>query len=493
MAARKRNETSISRRLTAMNMLVSGAALLLACLAFLGYTRISFKQSLVSDLTIQARMIGSGTVSAVLFDDAHSARHTLSALRASPHVLYAAVYRPDGRRFAEYRRDLGRPSLPFHPPPAGKVQAHWFERGQVTLVRSVSFQGKPAVVVSIQSDLGQLHSLMVRYAEIIILVLCGSLIAAFLVSRISQKSISAPIVKLAEIARAVSRDTNYSIRARPQGRNDEISFLVESFNGMLAQIQERDNALEEARSNLEERVNLRTAELEQARESLRTLSGQLIRTQDDERRRIARELHDSSGQVLAALGLNLALMEMESSRLSPQAARALSDSLTLVQDMTKELRTISHLLHPPLLDETGLAPALRWYVEGFSQRSNIAVQLDLTPELGRLPRDVETAVFRIIQECLTNIHRHSGSPTARVRIVRAAEAVTVEIHDDGAGMAPGADGNSSGPSRPGVGIQGMRERVRQLSGVLEIQSGKGGTTVQAVLPLLSADLGPAVV
>jgi signal transduction histidine kinase len=173
--------------------------------------------------------------------------------------------------------------------------------------------------------------------------------------------------------------------------------------------------------------------------------------------------------------------------LSPVSVRAGNESLELVEQLSKELRTISHLLHPPMLDEAGLDFALQWYVEGFAERSNIEVDFELAPDIGRLARDAEIAIFRLVQESLTNIHRHAGSPTASVRIFREGEQVIVRVSDQGKGM-PSAPVNGRGLAKAGVGVQGMRERLRQLKGNLEISSGPGGTTVQATLPAPVAQL-----
>jgi len=225
-------------------------------------------------------------------------------------------------------------------------------------------------------------------------------------------------------------------------------------------------------------VNSDITERKRAEEGLRTISGRLLQMQDDERRRIARELHDSAGQTLVALDMNLASIQREAKQLSPQALKTCSESLDLVKELSRELRTISHLLHPPLLDEAGLPSAVRWYVEGFAERSKIRVNLDLDANLGRLSSECETAIFRIVQESLTNIHRHSGSPTASISISRTRREVRLGVHDQGKGI--------SGSMKRGVGIQGMHERVRQLGGRLQINSGKGGTSVVAILPTESA-------
>ena len=222
-----------------------------------------------------------------------------------------------------------------------------------------------------------------------------------------------------------------------------------------------------------------------AEESLRALTARLLQLQDDERRRIARELHDSAGQILVALDINLSLVQ-KNEGLAPNAANAVRESIALVQQLSKELRTTSQLLHPPLLDESGLPSAVRWFVDGFAKRSKISVDLEIAPDLGRLPRELETTIFRMVQECLTNIHRHSGSPTASIRIARNSNHVSVAVRDRGKGMSADNYRNSFGPITPGVGIQGMRERVRQLGGHLQIHSGSSGTTVRATLPVTNA-------
>ena len=229
-------------------------------------------------------------------------------------------------------------------------------------------------------------------------------------------------------------------------------------------------------------------ERKRAEENLRLLSGQLLHLQDQERRRIARELHDSSGQILAALGMNLSLAESENGNIDPRAAKAIQESIGLVQELSRELRTISHLLHPPLLDEVGLASGLRSYLDGFTERSKIKVDLELPEDLGRLPQDLETTLFRIVQECLTNIHRHSESPVARICIRRFNGQLSLEVEDRGKGIPPEKREAMESGGTPGVGIRGMRERLRQLGGSLEINSNGTGTVVVARLPVASASL-----
>jgi len=226
-------------------------------------------------------------------------------------------------------------------------------------------------------------------------------------------------------------------------------------------------------------------ERKRAEQSLRDLSGQLLQIQDEERRRIARELHDSAGQIIVALSMNLAPLESEADKISPHAVNLLKQSLGLLNELSNELRTVSHLLHPPLLDEVGLSSALRGYVEGFAERSGIKVDMEIPDDFGRLSQELETAIFRIVQESLTNIHRHSGSPMARIGISRSLGNVNVEVQDQGKGLSLENRIAMESTGRAGVGIRGMRERVRQLGGDLRIASGPNGvgTTILVRLPI----------
>ena len=220
-------------------------------------------------------------------------------------------------------------------------------------------------------------------------------------------------------------------------------------------------------------------ERRQAEENLRDLSGRLLHAQDEERRRIARELHDSAGQLVAALAMNMGPLEREAGKIGSDAVSLVKQSAALVQDLSREVRTISHLLHPPLLDEVGLMAALQSYVEGFSERSKITVDFEIASDFPRLPLDTETAIFRIVQESLANIHRHSESSLASIRISRSEDYVSLEVEDHGRGISP----EKQSLHKAGVGIRGMRERVRQLGGTFEIRSSVGGTLVLVRFPV----------
>ncbi len=236
-----------------------------------------------------------------------------------------------------------------------------------------------------------------------------------------------------------------------------------------------------SRTQLKFRVRQRTAQLQQSNKDLRDLSVRLLRVQDDERRRIARDLHDSTGQALAALKLELAGVERELAPRNPPIARRLASAIENARQISDELRTMSYLLHPPLLDELGLGSALRWYVDGFAKRSGISVHLDLPGE-GRLAPEMETMLFRVVQECLINIHRHSGSATAAIRLAKSADGIVLEVEDEGRGMTAEELSELASGGALGVGLRGMRERIKDFGGELEILSSGRGTTVKAVIP-----------
>jgi len=225
-----------------------------------------------------------------------------------------------------------------------------------------------------------------------------------------------------------------------------------------------------------------------AEQELRGLSGRVLTLRDEERRRIARELHDSAGQLLSAASINLALLERQVVGLPPKVARLISESGNFIEQAVNEIRTISYLLHPPLLDEVGVARALRVYVEGFSERSKIKVDLDIAAELGRFRRDLEIAVFRIIQEGLTNIHRHSRSSTAKITIQRSQTELVLIVEDKGQGMMlPMIESEDGNGTRLGVGIRGMQERVQQFGGQLSIRSDESGTAIECRFPFADSD------
>lgn len=249
-------------------------------------------------------------------------------------------------------------------------------------------------------------------------------------------------------------------------------------------LRESEGRLRSLAGELESQVEARTRELAERNlelaersEQLRELWNRLIQTQDEERRQIARELHDSIGQHLVGLGL-LLRTQVEGSN-----QNGLEEAAQILKRCTAEIRTISYLLHPPLLEEAGLAAAVRWYIEGFSARSGITAKIAVPKTLARLEKDVELALFRVLQESLTNVHRHSGSKIVTIRMSIDSHSAWLEVEDNG-------NGHIGGPIRPGLGIMGMRERVKNLGGEFSIRSNRTGMLVRVALPLEPTEITP---
>ena len=246
----------------------------------------------------------------------------------------------------------------------------------------------------------------------------------------------------------------------------------------LTEQKERQEELAKANELLRAEV----AERGRMESALRQLTGRLLNLQDEERRRVARDLHDSTAQVLSILTLNIASVQRQMDvPADGSVPRLLAESLALAEQACSEVRNLSHLLHPPNLDQNGLVGAIQWHCERVSAVTGIEISLDLDADLGRLPIDIETALFRVFQESLENVRRHSRSRVAAVRLIRKKGEVTLEVADQGQGIALGQ--LTGADHVPGVGVAGMRERLLQLGGQLEIESGDHGTTVRATAPV----------
>lgn len=267
---------------------------------------------------------------------------------------------------------------------------------------------------------------------------------------------------------------------RPDGSRVEVSVHIDPVRDKSGTIV---GALNFFRDNSEQKQAQQSAAVLQQSQQLRELSNRLQQSQDDERRRIARELHDSAGQLVTALSLGLSAMDKHLGG-NPSLGKALKANEELLKELGKEIRTTCYLLHPPLLDEAGLAAAIRWYIKGVTERSGLNIELTISNDFPRFPEDIELALFRIIQECLTNIHRHSGSKTATIQLLPNAESVSLEIQDQGRGI-PDQQLAQIRAQRSGVGLTGMWERVRHSKGTMDIQSDPSGTTISISLPVAS--------
>lgn len=300
-----------------------------------------------------------------------------------------------------------------------------------------------------------------------------------------------------DTGRAVKPDEWASVRALASGERSINEVIeIEAFDGVRKIIQNSAVPIRDANERITGAVfvnedisarKIAERELHDSLKEMHTLTGRLMRAQDEERRRIAQMLHETTAQELAALKMHLARLTRSGADLSEDDRVALVESIELAEQSMTDIRTLSYLLHPPLLDEAGLLSALRWYSAGFAERSGISVQLDLPATLERLPLDVETALFRIVQEALLNIHHHAASPNAVIRLRVDGPELTLDIEDRGRGMAPEliAQLTTKG-NAVGVGIAGMRERLQQFGGTLDIQSNDRGTVVRARISLASA-------
>ncbi len=274
-------------------------------------------------------------------------------------------------------------------------------------------------------------------------------------------------------AETANRRTNLSIWF---GSTMAFGLLCFAGIGLYVDLAQRGKAEQELERETRERAAAQI-KLQASERCLRQLSVDLLKAQDEEQRRIGRELHDSVGQYLAVLKMGLDSLKSAAGRGEySRNERQLAECINLVEESIREVRTVSYLLHPPLLDECGLNSAIPSYLEGFSKRSGVQITLDIPPAFGRLSADVERAIFRVLQESLTNVHRHSGSPSARVALAINADGVTLEIADYGRGIPADKLG------KPGVGLQGMRERMREFGGRLELDSSPRGTTIRASVP-----------
>jgi signal transduction histidine kinase/CheY-like chemotaxis protein len=388
---------SITAKLTRMNMLVSGAALSIACVAFVAYDRVTFQQAMVHNLSIQAQMAGSNSVSPLMFNDPQAAENTLSALKAAPDIVSAGIYTRDGRPFATYWRD-GNPqavTLPQIPP--NQTEIHSFQDGQLVVVRTIVFEGKPTGTVYIRSDLREMSGRLKQYAGIAAIVLLASLIAALLVASIFQRAVAKPIVHLAEIARRVSRDKDYSVRATSTGNRDEPAILIQAFNEMLDQIQEREEALQKAHDELEQRVQERTAELAAANKELELKNREVERANQLKSQFLASMSHELRTPLNAILGF--------SELLSREVPIAKTD---------KYKRWTEHIVHG-----------------GKHLLQLINDVLDLSKiEAGHIELTLENfAVDTAIPEVLSNIRQLAMTKKIQVD-VKSAPGVTVTVYAD---------------------------------------------------------------
>jgi len=447
----KTQDHSISRKLTWMNMLVSSAALLLACAAFIAYDMVTFRETMVRNLSTQSQIIGSNTASALLFNDPQSAENTLSALKAAHNILSAGIYTPDGRLFASYSRDAAGQISVLPSIPSGQTEIHWLKDKEIVLVRSMVFEGKPTGTVYIRSDVEELNRRLIRYAGIAAIVLSACLMAALLVSSIFRRAVADPIVRLAEVAGVVSRDKNYSVRATPTRSRGELAILIDAFNEMLTQIQQNERALRKAHDGLEQRVQERTAELEAAKKEVEEFSHSVLLAKEEVERGskfkdqfLSTMSHELRTPLNAVLGFSDLLADERYGPLNERQQRYVSHIhtggkhlLSLISDIL-DLSKIEagrmELAIESLRVETvfgEVLSAMRPLADKKSQEMSMSV------EAGLAVRADSTRFKQVLMNLLGNAIKFtpdSGRIEVAARLIE--DRVRVEVRDNGPGIPP---------------------------------------------------------
>jgi signal transduction histidine kinase/CheY-like chemotaxis protein len=495
---------SISKKLTGMNMLVSGAALLLACIAFFAYDLYTFRAGIVDNLSTEAQILGSNTVSALVFNDPRAAGNTLSALNASPHILYGAIYTPDGQLFAGYWRENSGKALPIPAVPVGQTQAHWFEKGRIVLAQAIIFQGKLTGFVYIVSDLQAINDRLKSYALIAVAVLVLSLIVALLISRISQRVISAPVVQLAETVRVVSHEKDYSIRAAATGNRDEVSTLIESFNEMLGQIQERDTALRQARDELEQRVLERTTQLAVANKELDLRNREVERATQLKSKFLASMSHELRTPLNAIVGFSDLLAEQTAGPLNDkqnrfvhhikQGSAHLLQLINDILDLSKiEAGQLEFHCEPFQIAEA--LPEVLSTIRPLAMAKHITVQEKIESDLGVFADRVRFK--QILYNLLSNAVKFTPKD-GRIDIEchENGGAVCVSVADTGIGIRPEDQklvfeefrqvevSKGSTQEGTGLGLAITKRLVEQQGGKISLESELGkGSRFSVTLPL----------
>jgi signal transduction histidine kinase/CheY-like chemotaxis protein len=503
---------SISRKLTWMNMLVSGAALLLACAAFIGYDTVTFREMMVRNLSTQAQIIGSNSASALLFNDPQSAENTLSALKAAPDILSAVIYTPAGRPLASYSRD---PNDQIPAPPSitsGQMEIHSLKSSEIVLIRSIVFQGKPTGTVYIRSDLEELNRRLNRYAGIAGIVLLASLMAALLVSSIFRRAVAEPIVHLAEVAKIVSRDKNYSVRATPTRGRGELAILIDAFNEMLAQIQESEKALRNAHDGLEQRVQERTAELEAAKKEVEAFSESILRAKEEVERAskfkdqfLSTMSHELRTPLNAVLGFSDLLADERYGPLNDRQRRYIDHIHTGGKHL---LKLITDILDLSKIEAGRMELA----------REDVAVASAFVEVIGALYPLAEKKSQTLLQQVEPNVHVHADALRFKQVLMNLAgnaikftpeggrielaarqldDQVRIEVRDNGPGIPPEQQQKifeafvrlaQTGSATEGTGLGlAISARLVELHGSklgIESQPGRG-TCFYFSLPLIA--------
>jgi signal transduction histidine kinase/DNA-binding response OmpR family regulator len=497
-----RNYT-IANKLTWLNMLASGAALLLACAAFFGYDLYPFRAGTIRNLAAEAQVIASNTVSAVVFNDPRSAEKTLSALANSPNIVSAGIHTPDGQLFASYVREPDGKSSTLPWIPAGQKQVHWIKDGQIGLVDSIVMDGKLIGFVSIRSDLRAINERLRSYTLITMVVLSISLIVALLISRISQRVVSEPVVELAKTVRTVSQDKNYSLRAAANTNHDEVSTLIEAFNEMLGQIQERDCALLEARNQLEQRVEERTLQLAAANRELEVRNREVERATQLKSKFLASMSHELRTPLNAIVGFSDLLAEQAAGQLNEKQKRFVNH---IKQGSAHLLQLINDILDLSKIEAGQLEfrcenfqiqdalPEVLSTIRPLAMAKTITVNDKLTPD---------TCVYadrirfkQILYNLLSNAVKFTPK-AGRIDIesFRDGDQAGIAVADTGIGIRPEdqalvfeefrqVEGATATNEGTGLGLAITKRLVEQQGGTISLESELGkGSRFTVKLPL----------
>jgi signal transduction histidine kinase/DNA-binding response OmpR family regulator len=487
--------------------------LLLACTAFFAYDLYTFRVGIVRNLSTEAQILGSNTVSALVFNDPHAAGNTLSALKASPQIIYGAIYTPEGQLFAGYWRDNSGRGLPIPAIPAGQTQAHWFANGKIVLVQSIIFQGKLTGFVYILSDLQAINDRLKSYALIAAAVLVLSLIVALLISRISQRVISEPVVRLAETVRVVSHQKDYSIRAAATGNRDEVSTLIESFNEMLGQIQERDTALRQARDELEQRVLERTTQLAVANKELDLRNREVERATQLKSKFLASMSHELRTPLNAIVGFSDLLAEQTAGQLNDKQKRFVhhikQGSAHLLQlindilDLSKiEAGQLEFHCEPFQIGEA--LPEVLSTIRPLAMAKHITVQEKIESDIGVFADRVRFK--QILYNLLSNAVKFTPKDgRIDIECYETSGAVCVAVSDTGIGIRPEdqklvfeefrqVEGNTDAASEgTGLGLAITKRLVEQQGGKISLESELGkGSRFTFTLPAGSRTTAPVL-
>jgi len=486
-----------------MNMLVSGLALVLACAAFITYDVVSFRQARAHGISIQAQIIGDNSVSAILFSDVKTAQSTMSALEAAPNIVSAVIFTPDGKPFAAYWRDEKGQIAPAPHLGPNQTDAYWFKHGELVVVHKIIFQGNVTGTVVIRSDMREINERSERYAGIAGLVLLISLIAALLLASVFQSDVAEPIVHLAKIARIVSREKDYSVRATQTGNGDELDLLMDSFNRMLEQIQRGDEALREAQRELEQRVESRTSQLADANRKLKVQNQEVERATKLKSQFLASMSHELRTPLNAILGFSDLLADKTAGPLTDKqsrfighvrdGARHLLQLINDILDLSKiEAGQLEFHCQDFLIEEA--LPEVLSTIRPLAMAKNITVEQKLETAL---PIHADRVRFKqILYNLLSNAVKFTPKAgRIDIRCYESGDSVSIAVTDTGIGIRPEDQQivfeefrQVEGPSGTthegtGLGLAITRRLVEQQRGKISLESEFGkGTCFTFTLP-----------